>query len=355
MGERTGWGNSRPPYIRAGFTLIELLVVMFILGIMTAILLPAVQAAREAARRVQCINNLKQIGLALNQYESTHRVFPAIFSDSGFAWNGQKLVPYAAHAYSPLARMLSELDHGPLFNSLNLTLSHSEPESALGNLTSALVSVGVFVCPSDISSPVEGYGRVNYRFNTGFTPWISPDYRSPDHWSGPFTMHIFYHAADFPDGLSNTIGVSERLQGDWSTGSVKRGGDYLLANLGLGTLSPGNGESEIIRCLSSSSTSSFESRGGESWLLSGFHFTNYNHCMTPNPRSYDCSFDRGIEDYNGRTIHSGTFAATSYHPGGVNVMLMDGSVRFQKDGISMSIWKSLSTRDGGEVISRDAY
>jgi prepilin-type N-terminal cleavage/methylation domain-containing protein/prepilin-type processing-associated H-X9-DG protein len=339
----------RPRPRRAGFTLIELVVVAFLIGLLVAVLLPAVQAARETSRRLQCLSNLKQIGLALHHYESANRLFPAIYSDSGLTLSDGRIRSYAAHAYSPLVRMLSELDQGPLYNAVNLTLGHADAGAVLANLSVLTVPVGIFVCPSDDVSPVEGFGRVNYRFNTGLTTWISPREGTAD-CSGAFTMHFFYRATDFPDGLSNTIGASERLQGDWMAEGFKRGGDYLLADFGMGTIGPGNGAAELARCLSLAPTFPAESRGGESWFFSGFHFTKYNHVMTPNPRNYDCSFDNALEGIHSRTVHSGSFAATSHHRGGVNAMFMDGSVRFQMDGVAAEVWGALSTRDGNETI-----
>jgi prepilin-type N-terminal cleavage/methylation domain-containing protein len=338
-----------------GFTLVEVLVSILILSVLIALLLPAVQAARESARRIQCVNNLKQIGLALQHYESLHRLFPAIYSDSGLSAVSGRPVPFAAHGYSPLARMLPELELGPLFNCENLTPGLADPFCMVGNATVALSSVGSFLCPSDDGRIIDGYGRVNYRFSIGPVPWISPDYQDADDWSGAFTMHAFYGVAAFPDGLSNTVGVSERLQGDWSEGVFKKGGDYRLADFGLGKIDKGRGWPEIARCISSARSLPVESRGGESWFLSGLHFTNYDHCVPPNPRFDDCSFDNATEDIQARTIHSGSFAATSHHPGGVNAMHMDGSVRFFNDGITLAIWQALATRAGGEALSTDSF
>ena len=347
-------GRRSPGRPAPGFTLIELLVCVLILGLLFSLLLPAVQGAREAARRVHCVNNLRQIGIALHHYESGHGFFPAIYSDSGFTSDRYR-VPYAAHGYSPLARMMGELEQLPLFNSENLTLGLEYPEPLLTNLTVALTSISVFVCPSDDMPSVQGYGRVNYRFSIGPTPWISPDYREADDWSGAFTMHAFYSAADFPDGLSSTVGASERLQGDWRQGVFKRGGDYRLADFGLGTIDQGRGGPEIARCTSLALSFPAESRGGESWFFSGLHFTNYDHCTTPNPRFDDCSFDNATEGLQARTNHSGSFAATSRHPGGVNVMLMDGSVRFCKDSVDLAVWQAVSTRYGNEVVSSESF
>jgi hypothetical protein len=334
---------ARPRYrATPGFTLVELLVVIFSLGVLAGILLPAVQSAREAARRMQCANNLKQIGLALHHYESANRVFPAIYSDSGMNRG-------AGHGYSPLARMLPELELGPLFNATNLTYGHADHGSILANHTVVMTAVANFTCPSDAPPPVLGYGRVNYRFSTGPIPWMSPTYDIPDHWSGAFTMHRFYRASDFTDGLSSTVGASERLQGDWTTDRYKHGGDYRLASFRFERLE-GRGDVPIAQCHAQAPTLPLESRGGESWFYSGFHFTNYNHCLPPNPPSDDCSFDEAREDLHARTMHDGTFAATSYHPGGVNALLMDGAVRFLGNRISREVWQAIGTRNGGEAL-----
>lgn len=331
-----------------GFTLIELLIVIFIIGALMALLLPAIQAARAASSRVQCSNRLRQIALALHNYESVHRVFPSIYSDGA-----ERMATYG---YSPLARMLAELEQTALYNAMNLTLEHGSAESQIDNHTVATTSVELFLCPADDGPPVAGFGRVNYRFNVGPIPWISPNYLvNSDHMSGPFTMHAFYRPSDFPDGLSNTVGVSERIQGDW-TADVEGRGDYLLANYGIGIVDDAErGRRAIQRCIDSASTFPRESRDGECWMYAGFHFTNYNHCLPPNPRTPDCSFDDALEGLHNRTIHSGSFPARSYHPGGVNAATMDGAVRFVRDGVDTVAWQALATRNGKEVVAADAW
>ena len=311
---------------RDAFTLIELLVVVFVIALLTGLLLPAVQAAREASRRLQCTNNLKQIGLALQSYVTEQNVFPGIDLET-HAVPGRP-VP-ATYFFSPIARMLSQLDRGPLYNATNFSLP--PVEGAALNQTVMTTSLGNLLCPSDVQPPVTGYGRVNYRFSLGPTPlWVGGSFY-PLSQAGAFTVLVVYSPADFTDGLSATVGVSERLEGDWTKGVFKWGGDYLY----LATATPPNippslyDPDQALRfCAGLPLSLPQESRGGESWLFSGLHFTNYNHCATPNMKVVDCSLNRDdLSLLVARINEQGTFKATSYHRGGVNAVLMDGSVR----------------------------
>jgi prepilin-type N-terminal cleavage/methylation domain-containing protein/prepilin-type processing-associated H-X9-DG protein len=316
-----------------GFTLIECLVVIFIISLIFAILLPAVFSARESARRLECLNHLKQIGIALQNYNSLHEYFPAINSRTT-PFRGSSYG--SAQAYSPLARMLCDLDQTPLFNSINFTGVTTSGWVLVNNLTVMQTSLSVCLCPSDTDSlnPVLGYGRVNYRFCTGPSLWISPSPSLPGSLDGPFTVHYFYRASDFTDGLSNTIGISERLQGDWQKAAFKKHGDYYA----------------VAICSNLSVQCPHDSKAGESWLISGFHFTDYNHCLTPNSSIDDCALDASNQDLHARTLHAGLFTSSSYHPGGVNAAFMDGSVKFIQNGISSSVWRALSTRNSGDVV-----
>ena len=331
-----------------GFTLIELLVVISVIAILMGLLLPAVQQSRESARRLQCVNHLKQIGLALQSYHSTYERFPAIISPT--AWTLGRAGPWSGHEYSPLARCLAEMEQVPLYNSVNFTNPTVSAFSILQNQTAMLTTVETFICPSDTLAGVAGYARANYRFSHGTTTQFSPGQPDPQTWDGPFSVHRFYRAADFADGLSNTIGASERLQGGWETTQFKRGGDYKLTMIGSDR-NQWQPDLALSLCAAWSKGGPHESRAGESWFLSGNHFTNYNHVQTPNGAVADCSFDENTDSLHHRSFHNGVFTASSQHPGGVNAMRMDGSVRFEHDGVSLGVWRALATRSGGEVIS----
>ncbi len=335
---------------RGGFTLIEILVVIFIIGILTALLLPAVQSARESARRIECGNHLKQIGLALASYHASQNCFPpynlkssTVFPDGGWIAN---------EMFSPLARMLPQLGETPLFNSINFELSPHFLAGLAVNFTAMSAGVSTFLCPSDARPPVDGYGRNNYRFSVGPTSACFPQGESSA--GGAFTSVQCYSAAHFLDGLSQTVGASERLQGDWVKSTFKRGGDYHLGRRSLYDVELPL-QASLAYCASVASgdgpSSPHESRGGETWFLSGFHTTLYNHCTAPNHNEIDCGFDGYTSTWNARLLKFGIFGASSHHKGGVNTLYMDGSLRFTASTIDAPVWRAMGTRGGGEIAA----
>jgi prepilin-type N-terminal cleavage/methylation domain-containing protein/prepilin-type processing-associated H-X9-DG protein len=333
-----------------GYTLIELLVVIVVIGILTAIILPAVQSAREAARRAQCTNNLKQIGLATASYASLYGTYPSLAYISETSPSpGRNFRLVAAH-YSPLTQVLPQLEQWALFNTINFMPWADDGYTLHANSTAMTTRVGMFVCPSDATASVPGYGRVNYRFNIGPVTNLAMS-NSPLYNVGAFVIAANFTPADFPDGLSATSGTSERLQGDWRAGTIGRG-DYRLApREGRYGFEPAD---KTLAYCQSATSDQFESRAGESWFLSGFHTTIFNSANVPNPRFPDCAMD-DYTDLHGGLIHNGVFSASSPHPGGVNVAMMDGSVRFVKDGVTLPVWRALSTRNGGEAVDGEAY
>ncbi len=350
LSPRTG----RLTHTRA-FTLVEVLVAISVIGLLLALLLPAVQQARESARRMTCLNNLRQVGIALNHYHATHRYFPGIFSITERSADGQYF--YSGHCFSPFARMLSELDSPTLFNSANFFTLPSLGEGLVANQTVMTISLSVVLCPSDAESTPLGYGRSNYRFSHGPSPWLTAGATRPASYSGPFSVHRFYGHAHFKDGLSATVAASERLQGDWSLDELHHNRDYLVGR-GAMTDDPNASDPEwvlsVCRRLQQQG-SGHGSRSGETWFLSGLTNTNYNHSAPPNSHDMDCAYDEFDGDVHSRVLHNGVFTARSLHPGGVNVLWMDGSTRLVKDSVAIRVWQAVSTRAGGESVSADVF
>jgi prepilin-type N-terminal cleavage/methylation domain-containing protein len=332
------------------FTLIELVVAIAVIGMLIAIVIPAVQVAREVARRAQCLNNLKQLNLGLANYAGTFGTYPGIITPGDPDGSG---ILYSDRCYSAIVRMLPYLEMNTWYSAVNFALGADLPYAVRSNTTIMFRSNGGLLCPTDSQGTPNGFGRVNYRFCVGATPWIAPGPVVPDSLSGPFTSHVFHRIEEYSDGLSNTVGVSERLQGDWAKGTVKRGGDFLVTDIGV--VKVGGPDWAVEQCSRFQNASTFESRAGESWFLSGFSFSNYNHCMTPNAKMTDCSFSGVPTSLHDRVLQEGVFSASSYHPGGVNVGMMDTSVRFVKNSVGLAVWRSIATRNQGEIVAGDSF
>ncbi|HWE40214.1 MAG TPA: DUF1559 domain-containing protein [Isosphaeraceae bacterium] len=316
---------------RRGFTLIELLVVIAIIGVLIALLLPAVQQAREAARRAQCNNNLKQIGLALHNYEGSYGSLP--YSN------------FFGISVSPHARILPYMEQKPLYDSINFSFAWSDPS----NLTVTATSIAAFLCPSDPQDQVPaGWAGTNYRANTGNN--LSFGYGPSDPSgvnatmpppNGLFFWDLTCKFAQITDGLSNTAMFSEHLKGDFSNGVATERSDTFRP----GTF-PALPDDAVTQCNAIDSTNlalQGISNVGAPWIEQYHSTTNYSHVGRPNARS--CMFPPNRIMTN----------ANSQHPGGVNVLMGDGSGRFVKDTISVVAWRALGSRNGQEVISSDSY
>jgi prepilin-type N-terminal cleavage/methylation domain-containing protein/prepilin-type processing-associated H-X9-DG protein len=377
-----------------GFTLIELLVVIAIIAVLIALLLPAVQSAREAARRAQCTNNMKQIGLAVNNYESTNGAIPP---SATFAQSNPQNFDYQDQGV--LCRILSYLEQTADYNSINFNYgvrgiwaggggSWSDPSNddnwsgdyGRSNKTANTTYVSAFLCPSDPNNGGNGTVLVNganklvcttdYYWNVGksryFTggivngPSYSPgaiDYNLPGGPCANKTIKI----SSFTDGTSNTVIMSESVQSNsgqaidglgmvyagpaWNQfigqGNATSPPDWLAAQYCQNT--PGLGQDYYWK--------------GE-FALSGGH-NIYSHTQTPNRRS--CYWTQvnsypptsSDQDYAG--ANETMVAASSFHPGGVNTLFMDGSVHFIKSSVAFASWYALATPAGGEVVGSDSY
>ncbi len=312
---------------RHGFTLIELLVVIAIIGVLIALLLPAVQAAREAARRAQCVNNLKQIGLACHNYHDQVGALPGAY------------LVYNVTSFSALSMMLPQLEQRPLYDALNFSLAYSDPS----NNTVLMTDVNTFICPSDLANPIRNRGaQTGYMADMG--SWIvwqqasgpNAGLRKPD---GAFYGNSATRFSDVSDGLSNTGMFSERVMADGNNGIVSRESDVFFSPAAPTTI-----DGAVADCNAVDITnlgSQFPLFMGAPWV-NGQHV--FQHVMPPNTRS--CGFFTALR---------AVMPPSSRHSGGVNLLMGDGSVRFVKNSVNVATWRALGTISGGEVISADAF
>lgn len=309
---------------RFAFTLVELLVVIAIISVLMGLLLPAVQSAREAARRTTCLNNLKQIGLALQNFHGTRNYFPPGQSDD---------IP--GPGYSALSRILPYLEQGNLYDQIDFR----QPLMSATNELARLQTVPGFTCPSAGINPLpQTGGGVNYYGNKGTSlVWglaTGPNQNLPAP-NGLFGRRERVRIADITDGLSNTAMFSERLMADGNNGIVSPIQDVFFHPGSPTTLEEG-----LMLCDSLDITqlsNQFPLFMGAPWL-NGQH--TYQHINTPNQRS--CGFF---------LIGRAVMPPSSQHPGGVSVLQCDGSTTYVADEISLIAWQALGSRNGGEIAT----
>jgi prepilin-type N-terminal cleavage/methylation domain-containing protein/prepilin-type processing-associated H-X9-DG protein len=315
----------------SGFTLIELLVVIAIISILVGLLLPAVQKVRESANRMKCSNNLKQIGLALHHYHDSLKSFPPSRNEAH------------AKSFSPHSRLLPYLEQQNVYNTINFSAPVTDPSNAVALGT----DVAIFLCPSDVTAPLPaGWAGTNYRANEGtslvfgFGPsdpeGVNATMPPPN---GPFFVDSKYRIADITDGTSTTAAFSEHILGDFSNAIATEEGDTFAP----GT-HPTTADQAIQDCQAIDWTNlAFQGRStvGAPWLQGYHSTTNYYHSALPGTRS--CMFPPN------RIMTT----ANSKHPGGVNVLFCDGSVRFVSYTIDLVTWRAIGTRNGAEVVGGD--
>jgi prepilin-type N-terminal cleavage/methylation domain-containing protein/prepilin-type processing-associated H-X9-DG protein len=334
---------------RTAFTLIELLVVIGIIAVLMSLLLPAVQRVRETANRIRCGNNMKQIGIALHDYHDTYSYFPP---GKGSAYPGAPV--YAR--WSPHAMFLPFIEQNPLTQSINWNFPPETPgmQAVLNfmpawqnpgrvNAQQSRIELTLFLCPSDHAPGDPAWpGQNNYVANMG-TTWLC-DVGDQN----PSTTHptvladgVFYYQSkvrigDITDGTSNTAMFSEKLKGlDFAD---RRTSMYIipLANSLDETC-------QVCQSLNTATATPLTNRQGWSWVMGDMCCTTYNHVSLPN--SITC----GAPGFAGGMRNMPMdVPPSSNHPGGVNVLLADGSVRFVRDSIALDAWRALGSRDGGE-------
>ncbi|WZO99696.1 DUF1559 domain-containing protein [Isosphaeraceae bacterium EP7] len=351
--------DDRASQTRAGFTLIELLVVISIIAVLIALLLPAVQSAREAARRVQCVNNLKQLGLALHNYENGVGAFPPSGKSTYFGSsppNNQYV-----DGVGLLPRLLPTLELTTTFNAINFSIEYNHISG--GNFTAYSTAIAAFVCPSAVREPSgsrdspdpadpasmqagQGYGVTDYAATCATT--IDPQGRAGGPCSTPIAIYRNCNArvdgmlkqgktriSEVTDGLSQTIAVTEdagrdaRFIGAYSENYVTPVLSYTRP------VPPGlrrfwrwaEPDGAVV------SSSVINNKGTPS------------HENTQHPQS-------GTSGADGAGANDEIFG---FHPGGVNALMGDGSVKFLKETVNIVVQRSLITPNQGEIISADAY
>lgn len=348
--------KSRLNRTRLGFSLIELLVVIAIIAILLGLLFPAAQAVREAARRTSCSNLIRQLGLASQQHETALGGFPAA---SLYPLRTVSGTPLAAseprHGWSAQAQLLPYLEQVNLNSAIDFGIGYKEhPQVSIDGVTRPVSSfrIPVYLCPSEVndrmrSSGSEQYYPLSYGWNGGV--WFVFDPRGRLHGSGAMLVNQKNRLSGFRDGLANTLLFSE----------VKAFTPYLRnanrENLRADRIPTSPSELEL--------SGDFKIDSGHTeWVDGRVHQTGFTGLFTPNTKviythssgtAYDVDWNNHQEGIAGLAGSIPTFAAVtsrSYHPAGVNTVRADGSVHFVSSSIELGIWRSLVTRDGGEVV-----
>jgi prepilin-type N-terminal cleavage/methylation domain-containing protein/prepilin-type processing-associated H-X9-DG protein len=327
--------SNCPRCSRRGFTMIELLVVLAVIGLLCALLIPAVQAAREAARRTQCINNLRQLGIAINSYAGDNNFLPAGFN--GQLWQ---------EGFSMHVSLLRYLEQPALYNSINFNTGFGAMYGAgRPNQTAGNARLSVFLCPSDREAGEklpDMLGRTNYAGNCGYGAQKFP---GSERLSGPFA-DVTGRQVKFPDikdGMTQTVAMSE-----WILGSMSPlDNDPTTAVFDTDNLTePGEFDQFVAACRDlDPKTSPLGAPALRRWFIGNSLDTLYNHTLRPGERN--C--------LNGHSVNDGAYSAGSRHSAGINTLFVDGHVQFIKNSVSEANWRALSTRAGGEIISGGEY
>ena len=300
---------------RQGMSLIEVLVAITIIGVLVAITLPAVQAGREAARRTVCRNNLKQMGLALLSYESSLGCLPPGGGSNGFSF---------------IARMLPYFEQGNLYNSLNF----ARPEGIGENYTVSVYRLDNLLCPSDLGWDGR-VGWTNYAGNNG-CGYEKFGENGAFMVSGRRPPVAF---RDVTDGLGSTALVSE-----WVLGLINGQRDLLGSNFDTPLLAGIARFDEFVIACAGIDPQRVPHGGtpkGAYWAEGQMPGSLYNHVLPPN--FYSCR--------NGTLVSAGAWTAGSRHASGAHTLYLDGRVSFSSPSINRQVWRSLGSRDGGEIIS----
>jgi prepilin-type N-terminal cleavage/methylation domain-containing protein/prepilin-type processing-associated H-X9-DG protein len=359
--------------LKRGFTLIELLVVIAIIAVLIALLLPAVQAAREAARRIQCVNNLKQLGLAVQNYHDIVGALPP------HGINQTTAAMATGNDFSMKTRILPFLEQQAVWNALNQSFDFNGAQQP----TAGATTISTFLCPSDgntVARPGSSYngldfGDTNYYNNLGTLlslhggTFDGPAYLMGSIYGPTVTL------ASIQDGTSNTAIFSENLMGNDSSGTTSNSGpgfagpgSFYIMTTAITTTSPPSPNlgslGANLQFISQTycppnAALSFYSNNGFAWLSAGNgEGGGYSHAQTPNQKNcWGSNQDTTAPNAYANEVsqYGSMITARSNHPGGVNMLFLDGSVRFIKNGINPGTYGALGTIAGGEIIDAGGY